>query len=92
MYWLTRLFHKEKTERQLDSELRFHVEARTADYIREGMIAVEARRRARIEFGGMEGIKEECRESRRVHILEVLLQDARSSGWKGSPNPRAPTT
>lgn len=77
MYWLTRLFHKEKTERQLDSELRFHLEARASDYVREGMNADEARRRAQIEFGGMEGIKEECRESRRVHTLEVLLQDAR---------------
>src|SRR5215472_2444915 len=77
MYWLTRLFHKEKTERQLDSELRFHLEARASDYVREGMNADEARRRAQIEFGGLEGIKEECRESRRVHILEVLLQDGR---------------
>src|SRR5215467_10692566 len=77
MYWLNRLFKKEKTERQLDSELRFHLEQLAGDYVRRGMDPEEARRRARIEFGGMEGVKEDCRESRKVHVLETLLQDAR---------------
>jgi predicted permease len=77
MYWLSRLFKKEKTEKQLDSELRFHIEQLAEDYVREGMDAERARRRARIEFGAMEGVKEECRESRRVHMLETLLQDGR---------------
>src|SRR5215472_11952236 len=77
MYWLSRLFKKEKTERQLDSELRFHLEQLAGDYVRRGMDPEEARRRARIEFGGIEGVKEDCRESRRVHVLETLLQDAR---------------
>src|SRR5262249_13939375 len=77
MYWLSRLFRKEKTERQLDSELRFHVDQQIADHIRGGMSPDEARRRAQIEFGGMEGVKEECRESRRVHIIDTLLQDTR---------------
>src|SRR5215470_14036454 len=77
MYWLRRLFRKESTERQLDSELHFHVEQLTADYIEAGMSPEEARRQARLEFGGMEGIKEECRESRRVHLLDTFLQDVR---------------
>src|SRR5258708_10924028 len=77
MYWLRRLFRKEKTERQLDSELRFHLEQRTAELVDSGVAPDEARRRARLEFGGMEGVKEECRESRRVHIVETLLQDIR---------------
>src|SRR5258708_30527133 len=77
MYWFRRLFHKEKTEHQLDAELRFHLEQRTADYIRDGMSPNQARRQARLEFGGMEGVKEECRESRRVHTGETLLQDVR---------------
>src|SRR5882724_7978484 len=75
MYWLRRLFRKDKTERQLDSELRFHLEQQIANYVAAGMAPDAARRRARIEFGGMEGLKEECRESRRVHIVETLLQD-----------------
>src|SRR5258708_30832398 len=77
MYWFRRLFRKEKTEHQLDSELRFHLEQRTADYIRDGMSPNQARRQGRLEFGGMEGVKEECRESRRVHIVETVLQDVR---------------
>ncbi|HKE31620.1 MAG TPA: permease prefix domain 1-containing protein, partial [Candidatus Angelobacter sp.] len=77
MYWLRRLFRKRETERQLDSELRFHLEQQAADYTKAGMSPDEAYRRARIEFGGIEGLKEECRESRRVHLLETLLQDVR---------------
>ena len=77
MYWLRRLFRKEQTERQLDSELRFHVEQRVAELLEAGVAPEEARRRARIEFGGVEGVKEECRESRRVHVIETLLQDIR---------------
>src|SRR5215510_11687498 len=77
MYWLRRLFRKEKTEKQLDSELRFHIEQLTADYVNSGMSPAEAQRRAKIEFGGLEGVKEECRESRRVHLIETLLQDVR---------------
>jgi len=77
MYWLRRLFHKEQTEKQLDSELRFHLEQQAAEYVEAGMDPDQARRRAQIEFGGMESLKEECRESRRVHIVETLLQDVR---------------
>ena len=77
MYWLSRLFKKEKTERQLDSELRFHIEQAAEGYVRSGMDPEQALRRARIEFGGMEDIKEGCRESRRVHILDTFLQDTR---------------
>jgi putative ABC transport system permease protein len=77
MYWLRRLFHKDQTERQLAAELLFHLEQRTAEFIASGLAPEEARRRARIEFGGLEGVKEECRESRRVHLLETFFQDAR---------------
>ena len=77
MYWLNRLWRKEKTERQLDSELRFHVEQLAADYVRAGMEPGAARRMAQLEFGGMEALKEQCRESRRVHLVDTLLQDIR---------------
>jgi predicted permease len=77
MYWFRRMFRKQQTERQLDSELRFHLEQRAAELAEAGLEPEEARRRARIEFGGVEGIKEECRESRRVNVIETLLQDIR---------------
>src|SRR5215472_1135249 len=77
MYWLRRLFRKESTEKQLDSELRFHLEQQVRDYEDAGMDPEQARRKARLEFGGLESIKEECRESRRVHVLDTFLQDVR---------------
>src|SRR5260221_4469072 len=77
MYWLRRLFHPEKTQRQLDSELRFHLDQQAAEYVDAGMNPDQARRRALLEFGGVEGVKEECREARRVHMVETMLQDVR---------------
>src|SRR5215831_18847111 len=77
MYWMQRLFRKRRTEDRLDSELRFHLEQRSRELADDGITLEEAARRARIEFGGVEGIKEECRESRRVHVIETLFQDIR---------------
>ncbi len=61
----------------MDAELRFHVEAYTEDLVRWGVPRQEAMRRARIEFGGIERAREECREARGVSILESLIQDVR---------------
>ncbi len=77
MAWLRRLLGRAQAEKQLAKELDFHVERRIADHVAAGMSPEEARRRARIEFGGMEAVKEDCREARRVHIIETLIQDVR---------------
>ena len=61
----------------MDMELRSHIEAYAEDLIRTGVPREQALRRARLEFGGMERVKEECRESRGVHFIESLLQDLR---------------
>jgi predicted permease len=61
----------------MDAELRFHMEARAEDLIGAGVAREEAMRRAKVEFGGAEGIKEECREARGLHLLDTLAQDAR---------------
>ncbi len=74
---LRRLFHKQTAEKQLDAELRYHVEGQTADYVARGMSAEEARRRARMEIGEIEDVKQECREARSMHFLEDLMQDVR---------------
>jgi predicted permease len=66
-------------EKQLDSELRFHFDQLVADYMRQGMTEAEARRKARQEFGGMEQVKEECRDARRTLWLDSTLQDIRFS-------------
>jgi len=71
------LFRKRLAERQLDKELRFHLEQQIDDHIAAGMTPEEARRRVRIEFGGLEQIKEECRDSRGIRWLDNLVQDIR---------------
>ena len=64
MSWWTRLRQGPRLERELDAELRYHVERLTQDYMREGLSEAEARRRARLEFGGLDQMKEECRDAR----------------------------
>jgi predicted permease len=66
-----------KREKQLDRELQFHFDELVADYIRRGMSEDEARRKARKEFGGMESVKEECRDERPTLWLDSILQDVR---------------
>jgi predicted permease len=64
-------------EAELDDEMRFHFERQVEKYIGQGMEREEARRRARLEFGGSESVKEECREARGIYWLEGVMQDAR---------------
>jgi predicted permease len=77
MNWLHRLFHKSRSEAQLDKELRFHLEQQIAEKIAVGMSPEEARRRARLEFGGLERVKEEVRDTRWETHLDNLLRDFR---------------
>jgi hypothetical protein len=58
-----RFVHRRKWERDMDDELKFHIEARAADLRRRGVPEPEATRQARVEFGGVEGHKELCREA-----------------------------
>jgi putative ABC transport system permease protein len=64
-------------ESEMDEELRFHMQAYAEDLERKGVARDEAIRRARIEFGGVERAKEECRDARGISFLETLLQDLR---------------
>lgn len=71
------LLRRKSVEGELDDELRFHFARQVEKYVRAGMTREEATRRARLEFGGLDQVKEECREARGVHLLETLAQDAR---------------
>src|SRR5580692_10007058 len=77
MSWLQRLFARRRMDRDLDKEIQFHVESQVADKVRSGISEVEARRLTRLEFGGSEQIKEDCRQSRGTLWLETLVQDVR---------------
>ncbi|MFZ0416090.1 MAG: ABC transporter permease [Candidatus Acidiferrales bacterium] len=76
-FWLRAIFGRSRTERDMDAELRFHIETRAEDLIRSGISHDEALRRARMEFGGVDKAKEECRDARGISFLESLLQDLR---------------
>ena len=71
------VLRRERVERDLDDELRFDFERRVEKYVASGMTRGEAMRRARLEFGGLDQVKEECREARGVHLIESLAQDIR---------------
>jgi putative ABC transport system permease protein len=64
-------------EREMDAELRFHVESYAEDLVRSGVPRDEALRRARLEFGGIEQTKEICRDARGVNLMESFVQDIR---------------
>jgi putative ABC transport system permease protein len=75
--WFRNVLHRSRSERDMDTELHFHVEARAADLARSGVPREEALRRARLEFGGIEQAKEQCRDAHGLSLLESLSQDLR---------------
>src|SRR6266496_2693959 len=74
---LEALFRRSSLEDGMDVELRAHIETYTDDLIRSGVSRAEAERRARVEFGGIEAVKEECREARGLRWPDELRQDLR---------------
>lgn len=77
MSWWFRLWRRRKMEEQLDKELRFHVDQHAAGLIARGHTDDEARRMARMDLGGPEQVKEDCRDARGTRWLEDLWQDLR---------------
>ncbi|HME00681.1 MAG TPA: ABC transporter permease [Terriglobia bacterium] len=71
------LLRKEQSEQQLDEEMRFHLQRQIEQNIASGMNPEEARLAALRLFGGVEQIKEECRDMRGTNFIENLLQDLR---------------
>ncbi|HEX8501292.1 MAG TPA: ABC transporter permease [Pyrinomonadaceae bacterium] len=71
------MFSKAEVERELDEELRFHLEKETEQNLARGMGPEEARRAALVSFGGVERVKEESRDVRGFRFFEELWQDLR---------------
>jgi putative ABC transport system permease protein len=76
---LRSLFRRNTVETELDEELRFHLERQVEKHVHGGLGREEAQRRARLEFGGYEQVKEEYREARGVNFIETLARDVRYS-------------
>jgi predicted permease len=75
--WMRRTRGRPQMESEMETEIRFHVDAYTEDLVRQGIPRPEAARRARIEFGAIENTKEQCREATGATLLENFLQDLR---------------
>ena len=75
MTWWHRLWRRAERERQLDAELRYHVERRVDDLVQGGLSAREARRAVRLEFGGLDQVKEQCRDARGTRWIEDAATD-----------------
>lgn len=71
------LFARERVERELEDELRLHVELEAAERVRRGEPAERARREASATFGGFDAVKEACRDVRGVRRLEEAARDVR---------------
>ncbi|MDQ2773974.1 MAG: ABC transporter permease [Acidobacteriota bacterium] len=72
-------FRKRIADEQLDRELRFHIENLISENIAAGFSAEEARRRAMLEFGGKEQIKEELRDVRRFPLWDGTVSNLTSA-------------
>jgi putative ABC transport system permease protein len=71
------LFEHRRLERELDEEVRFHLEMQIEDNLKAGMNPAEARYAAMRSFGGVEGMKETHRERRTLALVETTAQDLR---------------
>jgi putative ABC transport system permease protein len=71
------LLRRKAVEAELNDELRFHLEQQLQKYLDSGLTRDEALRRARLEFGGLHQVREECRDARGTYLLDTLLRDAR---------------
>jgi putative ABC transport system permease protein len=79
MSWWKSILPKRASDAQMNSELRFHIDELTDENIAAGMSPEEARRRAVLEFGGQEQVKEELRDVYRIRLLDAATANLKSA-------------
>ena len=72
--WLRGLFRRRDVERDLDDEIRDHIDRQTAAYIAGGMSPEDAKCAALVRFGGVERVKDESRDVRRLSAIDSVGQ------------------
>ena len=84
---LRALFGRGRLERELDAELRFHLDRQIAEHVERGLPPGEARRRALAAFGGVDVIKEMSRDQWASHVLDRAVRETRHAVrlLRGSP-------
>ena len=80
---LRSLLRANRLQHEMDEELRFHLERRIENNIKAGMTQKEARYAALRAFGGVDLIKEECRDMRGTRLIGEFRQDLRFLGVPG---------
>src|SRR5689334_10372170 len=75
--WLNSVTRRSRFERDMATELRFHIDSYTEDLVRSGMTRDAAKRQARLEFGSIEWKKDDCRATLGVRLADELLADIR---------------
>ncbi len=74
---LRTFFRRARMERELDAELKFHLDMLAAQYVRQGMSPGAAHRAARQMFGGLEQVKDDVRDTWIARVVETVTQDVR---------------
>ena len=77
LFRLRALVRRSAVEDDLDTELREHLEHETKKYVEAGLSPADAARRARLAMGGLDGVKEQCRDARGTRPLEDFVTDLR---------------
>src|SRR5437660_789945 len=77
LHRIAALFRRRRLEKDLDDELRSHLEMSIDLNRQKGMSSADARREALRSFGGVEQIKEIYRDRRGLPMIETTLQDLR---------------
>src|SRR5689334_23567442 len=80
--WMLRLralFKRAAVEDEIDAELRFHLDHQVQAHLARGLDQDQAMRRARLEFGGLEQIKEEYRDALGIRAIDRVRQALRLS-------------
>ena len=72
LYRFRAVFRRADVEHELDDELRFHLDRQIDAYVAGGLSRQTATRRARLDFGGVDQVKEDCRDARGVAALETV--------------------
>ena len=85
--WLGAVLHRGRFEDGMADEMRFHLDAYATDLERTGLSRAEARRRARIDFGSPETLKEDCRQSRGLRLVDEVRQDLRYAARQMAKSP-----
>src|SRR5262245_27465053 len=81
------LLKRRDVHREIDEELRHHIEVRTAENIADGMAPDDAAREARKRFGNLQTLREDCRTARGANLGESTWQDLRFGARMLRKNP-----